>query len=199
MRPCLSSPLKCCSFWRRLLLHFRVEVVVQVGEDWKDEQDCVIDDPHPLFGMPQAEDEHVKDCGDEEDDEDSEGCHEGGLGKCQWVGCLTKLAMERIFNAEATPVDIENIPQTGAGLVWYEHDIVHQALHCHVQAVGLDQHLSIRTKVIKLKFCGEENLGEDEEDSFEEGEGVEALYKRLPTPSQYPEIYLQRKERVEFT
>ena len=113
----------------------------------------MIDNPHPLFGMAQAEDEHIEDCGDEEDDEDCEGCHEGGLGKRQWVGCLANLALERFFDTEATPVDIENIPQERAGLVWYEDDIIHQALHCHVQAVGLDQDLNIWTEVIKLKFC----------------------------------------------
>ena len=41
----------------------------------------MVDDTHPLFCIAQAEAEHIKDCGDEEDDEDAQGCHEGGLGE----------------------------------------------------------------------------------------------------------------------
>ena len=112
----------------------------------------MIDNPHPPFCMAQAEDQHIKDGGEVEDSEDSEGCNEGGLGKGQRIGWLTKLAGEGIFNTETTPVDVENIPQKGTGFVWYEDNIIHQTLHCHVQAVGLDQDLNGWTQVINLKF-----------------------------------------------
>ena len=70
----------------------------------------MIDNRHPLLGMAQAEHEDIKDCGEEEQGEDDQGRHEGGLGKRQWVGCLTKLPWEQIFDTEATPIDIEDIP-----------------------------------------------------------------------------------------
>ena len=144
--------------------------------------------------MAQAEDEDIKDCGNEEDDKDCQGCHEGGLGKRQWVGCLAKLALKRFCNmdTEATPVDIENIPQVRAGSVWYEDGIIHQALHCHVQAVGLDQDLKILRE--KNQKIVETHLSEDKDDSFDEGERVEALYERSATPGENPEIYLQSRE-----
>ena len=37
-----------------------------------------------------------------------------------------------------------------------------------------------------------ENLGEDKEDSFDEGKGVEAFYDWSVSPSENPEIYLSR-------
>ena len=62
-----------------------MEVVIKIGEDWKYEQDCVIRHSHPRFCIAGAEDEHIENGGDEEDDEDCEGCHEGGLGHCQRI------------------------------------------------------------------------------------------------------------------
>ena len=100
----------------------------------------MIDDSHPLSCIAQAEAEHIKDCGKEKDDEDGYGCHEGGLGEAQGIGWLAKLSRVGIFNTEASPVDTENIPEKRAS--WWEDDIVHQALHSHVQAVGLDQDLN---------------------------------------------------------
>ena len=142
MGSCLGSPLYCCNLRIHVHLDFRFEVVVKIGEDWKYEEDCVIDDSHSLFCIAQAEAEHIKDCGDEEDDEGGYGCQQGGLGEGQWIGWFAKPSRVRIFNTEASKVDTVNIPEKRASLVWYEDNIVHQALHSHVQAVGLDQDLN---------------------------------------------------------
>ena len=71
----------------------------------------MIDNPHPLFCIAQAEDEHIEDCGEEEDDEDGQGRHEGGLGERQGIRWLTKLPRKKIFNTDATPEDIQNTSQ----------------------------------------------------------------------------------------
>ena len=85
----------------------------------------MIDNPHSLFGIAQAEDEHIEDCGEEEDDEDGEGRHEGRLGECQRIRWLTKLPRKPIVNTEATPEDIQNIPQERTGFIWHKDNIVH--------------------------------------------------------------------------
>ena len=140
VRPWLSSPLQCCKIWPPLH-HFSFVVEIKIGEDWKYEQDCVIDNSHPLLGIAQAEYEHIEDCGEEEDDEVDQGRHEGGLVERQWIGWLAKLPGEKIFNAEATPEHIQNIPER-TSFFWYQDNIVHQALQSHVQAIGLDQNLN---------------------------------------------------------
>ena len=117
----------------------------------------MIDNPHSLFGIAQAEDEHIEDCGEEEDDEDGEGRHEGGLGERQWIRRLTKLPREHIFDTEATPEDIQNISQERTSFIWHQDDIVHQALQSHVQAIGVDQDLNDWI-VINIKLCKENKL-----------------------------------------
>ena len=122
-------------------LEFRLEVVIKIGEDWKYEQDCVIRHSHPRFCIAGAEDEHIENGGDEEDDEDCEGCHQGGLGHCQRTRWETKLPREQIFNdTEAPPVNIQNLV---VGMLGEGDNVVHQT-HCgHAQTVGMDQHLDI--------------------------------------------------------
>ena len=131
-----------------------MEVVIKIGEDWKYEQDCVIRHSHPRFCIAGAEDEHIENGGDVEDDEDAEGHHQGGLGQCQRIRRLAKLARGHILNTETAPEDIEDVSEgeTRVGVVvgvgqtrvgGDEDDIVHEALHGHVETVGVSQHLDV--------------------------------------------------------
>ena len=107
----------------------------------------MVDHPHSSLCIAHAEDKHIEDGGDVEDDEDSEGHHQGSLGHCQWIWRLAKLAGVRIFNTESTPEDIEDISEAGTRGIRRrnEDDVVHQALHCHVETVGISQHLDFQT------------------------------------------------------
>ena len=144
----------------------------------------MIDDPHSLLGIAHAEDEHVEDGGDVEDEEDSKGHHQGGLGHCQWIRRLAKLAGVRIFDTESAPEDIEDISEGGTRLrqeCRNEDDVVHQALHRHVETVGISQHLDVQTSnggrqqfVILLifdKLCNA-HLGKNQGNCFEKSERV---------------------------
>ena len=103
----------------------------------------MVDDPHSLLCVAHAEDEDVEDGGDEEDDKDTQGHHQGSLGQSHWIWWLAKLARVRIFNTEATPEDIENISEGRLRLGGDEDNVVHQALHSHVETVGVSQHLNL--------------------------------------------------------
>ena len=91
------------------------------------------------------------------------------------------------MNTEAAPENVESISEEVAGLGgegtrcwWNEHYIVHQTLHCHVQTVGVGQHLDYSFYLDYTLPGG--NLGEDQGDCFEESERVEALDHRSSTP-----------------
>ena len=103
----------------------------------------MVDDPHSLLCVAHAEDEDVEDGGDEEDDKDAQGHHEGSLGQSHWIGWLAKLARVRIFNAEATPEDIEDVSKGRPRLAGDENNVVHQTFHGHVETVGVSQHLDL--------------------------------------------------------
>ena len=139
MGSCSSWTLR--NFCSPLHLDFRFEVVIKIGEDWKYEQDCVIRHSHPFFCIACAEDEHIENGGEEEDDEDCQGEDEGGLGHCHWIRWPTKLPGQQIFNdTEASPVDIQNLVVRMSGEA--DH-VVHQTHYGHAQTVGMDQHLDI--------------------------------------------------------
>ena len=105
----------------------------------------MITNHHPLLGIAYTEDEHIQDCGDVEDGKDGQGCQECGLGEGQWTGWSAKPPGKQIFNTEAAPVYIQDILQErAASFIWLEDNIVHQAFHGHVEAVGLDQDLNIK-------------------------------------------------------
>ena len=123
------------------------------------------------------------------------------------------------MNTEAAPENVESISEEVAGLGgegtrcwWNEHYIVHQTLHCHVQTVGVGQHLDysfyldytlpggnlgedqgdcfeeseseseLQTGESESELHTDGNLGEDQGDCFEESERVEALDHRSSTP-----------------
>ena len=52
----------------------------------------MVDNPHSLLGVAHTEDKDVEDGGDEEDDEDTQGHHQGGLGQSDWIRFLAKRA-----------------------------------------------------------------------------------------------------------
>ena len=70
----------------------------------------------------------------------------------------------RIFNAEATPEDIEDIPIFGGVEVEVcrnEDNVVHQAFHGHVETVGISQDLKVfvinyERKVTVSSFVGKD-------------------------------------------
>ena len=148
----------------------------------------MINDPHSLLGIAHVEDEDIHKGRHVEGGEGAQGQHKGGLGQCQWVRWFAKLARkERILNTEAAQENVESISEEVAGLGgegtrcwWNEHYIVHQTLHCHVQTVGVGQHLDYSFYLDYTLPGG--NLGEDQGDCFEESERVEALDHRSSTP-----------------
>ena len=85
----------------------------------------MVDDPHPLLRVAHAEDEDVEDGGDEEDDEDAQGHHQGRLGQSHWVRFLAKRARVRIFDTEAAPKDIEDVSEGRRGVGGDEDNVVH--------------------------------------------------------------------------
>ena len=103
----------------------------------------MVDHPHSLLCIAHAEDEHVEDGGDIEEDEDEDGHHQGGLGHCQRIRWLAKPARDRILNTETAPEDIEDVSEGGTCLGGDEDDVVHEALHGHVETVGVSQHLDV--------------------------------------------------------
>ena len=103
----------------------------------------MVDHTHSLLCIEHIEDENIEDGGDIENDEDAQGHHQGGLGHCQWIGWLAKLAGDRILNTETAPEDIEDASEGGTRLGGDEDHIVHEALHGHVETVGVSQHLDV--------------------------------------------------------
>ena len=102
----------------------------------------MVDHPHALGGLAEVEGKHVEHVGHVEEEEDQDGNHQGGLGQGQRVGRPTKLSGGRAFNTDATPEDVEDVHEVGTGLR-DEDNVVHQALHGHVETIGIGQNLKI--------------------------------------------------------
>ena len=113
MRSCSSSTFQWHTFLWRVGLDVGFEDEVKIREDGEYEEDCVVDNPHSLLGIPRAEADHIDHGGDEEDDEDHEGQHQGGVGHCHQIRWSAKLARVRSFNTEAAPEDIDDISEGG--------------------------------------------------------------------------------------